>query len=505
MEGGIDVTDEFESRVGAAVDRALENDLDLKFNPDWNPARVVKSRHRRWKMATWSSAAAAGLFLVAFPLLSSVHKGQVSTGNQALASYSIPVSVRTVLTALNAGKSWSVGGMSPIYYTYPMAVPTGQSLSLSGHFTLNGVSANSLAVQLDNHRHVLGGTLFDQGVPVYTFEGATPSNGVAIAAHPTETPVAGEWITGTFSPINSFAAAGSNIYMTHNNTWTVMTGQSTAYWATAPGHSTAAQTDTISALPSNPDQALLLEENPSGQSQGYLTFDRGRHWTPWAIGSVAISNLVAMNHQYWAIINGTIMTSHNGSHWTPLLSVNTNRWQVEDYAINPSNPEMIAAALVPVSGDGIGPVLETRNNGQNWSEVADFPALGAAPANMVMSPSGAISALVNLTNPVLVRYSNSRQQWMILPVPGQANNIGIGQLAATPNGNLIYGAPGGYLYQWQRATGTWGFIKPPATISLDTAPATPLQTIGDNQILAGYNSGWYIYVESAAKPASTTK
>ncbi len=499
------MTDEFESRVGAAVDRALGQELGLKFDPDWHPAKMAVSRTRRWQKTGWSMAVAAGLFLVALPLVSPVHPGQVSTGNPNLASYSMPMSVRRVLTALDAGPHWSVEGMSPIYDTYPMAVPTGHSLSLSGRFAIHGMTATSVAIQLNNHQHVMGGTLFNQGMPVYTFLGSLPGPGQNIATHAEVSPVKGDWITGTFTPINSFAAAGSNIYMTHNNTWTVMTGQSTAYWASAPGNSTVAQTDTISALPANPDQALLLEENPSGQSTGYITTDRGKHWTPWAIGPVAISNLVAMHHQYWAIINGTLMTSTNGSHWTSLLTLNTNRWQVEDYAINPADPQMIAAALVPVSGNGIGPVLRTRDNGTSWTEVTNFPALGAAPASMVMSPTGAISALINLTDPVLVRYSDTRQQWMILPVPGQANNIGIGQLAATPSGNLVYGAPGGYLYQWQKSSGQWGVIAPPSTMSLDTAPATPLQTIGNNQILAGYSSGWYIYVEAAPSSPTTSK
>lgn len=499
------MTDEFDTRIGEALDRALEQHVGLKFDTNFHPGVTVAQRKRRWQWRMGSVVAAAGIFVVALPMLNSIHRGNAASGNKTLAAYSVSTSVKMTLKKLGAIKGWSVNGMSPIYATYPMAVPTGRSLSLSGHFRVGHVVGTSLALQLNNRQHVEGGTIFNAGIPVYTFTGNIPDAGQVIHSQTQVHALRGSWINGTPTPIDSFAAAGPNIYLTHGNTWTVMNGQKTSYWAKAPGTSTGATTDTISALPSNPNQALLFEENPSGQSMGYVTTDKGSHWTPWSLGYKAVSNVVAMNHEYWAIINGTLMTSQSGRQWTSLMSLNTNRWQVEDYAINPANPHTIAAALVPVSGNGIGPVLETTNNGATWSRVPHFPALGAAPASMVMSPSGAISALVNLTNPVLVRYSETQQKWMILPVPGQNNTIGIGQLAATPNGDLIYGAPGGYLYQWTKATKTWGVITPPTGTNINTAPATPLETIGESQVLAGYNTGWYIFVKSAAKTnASTT-
>lgn len=493
------MTEEFDRRIGKALDRALEQNLGLKFDTNFRPGAMVTRRKRRWQWGMGSVAAAAGIFVVALPVLNSIHPGDVSSGNKTLAAYSVSRSVKTTLRKLGATKGWSVNGMSPIYATYPMAVPTGRSMALSGHFKIRHVVGSSLALQLNNQQHVVGGTLFNAGIPVYTFTGAVPALGQPIHSQAQVKALGGTWINGTPTPIDSFAAAGSNIYLTHGNTWTVMSGQSTSYWAKAPGGSTVATTDTISALPSNPNQALLFEENPSGQSMGYVTTDKGRHWTPWPLGYKTVSNVVGMNHEYWAIINGSLMTSQSGTQWTSLMALNTNRWQVEDYAIDPANPHTMAAALVPVSGNGIGPVLETTNNGVTWSQVPNFPALGAAPASMVMSPTGAISALVNLTDPVLVRYSDTQQKWMILPVPGQNNSIGIGQLAATLKGDLIYGAPGGYLYQWTKATKTWGVIAPPPGTNINTAPATPLETIGESQVLAGYNTGWYIFVKSAPK------
>lgn len=498
------MTEEFDIRIGKALDRALEQQLGLKFDPNFHPGAAVARKKRRWQWSMGSVAAAAGIFAVAMPVLNTIHLGKVSSANKTLAAYSVSKSVKATLGKLGASKGWSVNGMSPIYATYPMAVPTGRSMSLSGHFKVGQVVGTSLALQLNNQQHVVGGTLFNAGIPVYTFRGDIPGEGQSIHSQAHVPALQGNWINGTPTSIDSFAAAGPNIYLTHGNTWTVMSGQSTSYWAKAPGTSTVATTDTISALPSNPNQALLVEENPSGQSMGYVTTDKGRHWTPWSLGYKTVSNVVGMNHEFWAIINGTLMTSQNGSRWTSLMGLNTNRWQVEDYAIDPANPHTIAAALVPVSGNGIGPVLETMNNGATWSRVPNFPALGAAPASMVMSPTGAISALVNLTDPVLVRYSDTRQKWMILPVPGQNNNIGIGQLAATIKGDLIYGAPGGYLYQWTKATKTWGVITPPKGTTSNTAPATPLETIGESQVLAGYNTGWYIFVKSP-QTSSTPK
>lgn len=498
------MTEDFDTRIGQALDRALDQQLGLKFDTTFRPGVTVARRKRRWQWSMGSVAAAAGVFVVAVPVLNSIHPGNVSSANKTLAAYSVSKSVKATLARLGATKGWSVNGMSPIYATYPMAVPTGRSMSLSGHFKIGQVVGNSLALQLTNRQQVVGGTLFSGGIPVYTFTGDVPATGQSIHSQAQVKAMHGSWINGTPTPIDSFAAAGPNIYMTHGNTWTVMTGQSTSYWAKAPGTSSVATTDTISALPSNPNQALLFEENPSGQSMGYVTTDRGHQWTPWSLGYKTVSNVVGMNHEYWAIINGNLMTSQNGSQWTSLMTLNPNRWQVEDYAIDPANPHTIAAALVPVSGNGIGPVLETTNNGATWAQVPHFPALGAAPASMVMSPTGAISALVNLTDPVLVRYSDSQQKWMILPVPGQNNNIGIGQLAATVKGDLLYGAPGGYLYQWTKATKTWGVITPPKGTNTNTAPATPLETIGESQVLAGYNTGWYIFVKSPAPTSSAT-
>jgi hypothetical protein len=491
------------------LDRALGEGLGLYFDStNWHPKKIVR-RQSYIRRAVISAAAASLAGFLILPNIHPISHTQLSSGERSLAAPSLSGSIKQVLRQLSNDQV-QVINMSPVYNEYPMAVPTGHALTLSGKFTLGQITGTSLVLKLDNQRKVLGGTLFSQGTPIYDFIGQSATNGQVISPHPNPNALKGKWVPGLPTPITSFANAGSYIYLTHNNTWTVLHGQKKAYWASSPGPATQTQRalDTISALPSNPQDVLLVEENPSGNSSGYVSTNQGQSWKPWGMGSVSFNNVVAMNHHYWAIINGTLQTSKTGVNWHNLLPINTERWQVEDFSINPGNSRQVAVALVPISGNGIGPVLETSNGGQSWQQLPHFPALGASPSSMVMSPSGVISALVNLSNPVLVRYSPTAHHWTAFAAPSNGQQVGVGQLASSPNGNLLYGSPTGTIYRWVKADSSWQTINPPANTNNESSAPYPLEAIGNHQILAGYSQGWSIFVipqQGGSKPSSSTK
>ncbi|MCL4496049.1 MAG: hypothetical protein M1294_14695 [Firmicutes bacterium] len=483
------------NKIGEQLDHALGQGLGLYFDStNWHPKKVVRRQNYVRRAAIGAVAASVAGFLI-LPNIHPISHTQLSSGARTLAAPALSASIKQVLQQFSDERV-QVINMSPVYNQYPMAIPTGHALTLSGKFALGQITGTSLVLKLDNRRRVLGGTLFAQGTPVYDFVGKNATNGQVISPHPTSVALKGTWHPGLPTPITSFADAGSYIYLTHNNTWTVLHGQKKAYWAASPGPASATHRviDTISALPSNPQDVLLVEENASGESTGYVSTNRGRSWKPWGMGAVAFNNVVAMNHQYWAIINGTLQESSNGVNWHSLLSIHTQRWQVEDFAVNPTNPRQITVALVPISGNGIGPILETVNGGQSWQQLPHFPALGAAPSSMVMSPSGGISALVNLSNPVLVRYSPTARRWTAIAAPSNGQQVGVGQLASSPNGDLLYGSPTGTIYRWVKADSSWQAINTPANMGAGTSAPYPLQAIGNHQILAGYSNGWSIFV-----------
>ncbi len=483
--------------VGERMDRAMADGMGLYFKPDWHPKKAIRRKARSRQIFLSAAAASVAALLIA-PQIHPAGQSHTSTGQKTLTAPALSASVKNILSQLS-NQQVQVIGMSPVYASYPMAVPTGHALTLAGKFTVGQITATSLVLKLDNRRDVVGGTLFNQGVPVYDFVGDVTTGGDVITPHPQAQPLQGTWVSGLPTPISSFAAAGSLIYLTHNNTWAVLHGQSKAYWTESPGNAAGNVIDTVSALPASPRSVLLAEENPSGLSSGYVSHNGGISWVPWGLGPTTFSNVVAMGHQYWAIVNGTLETSANGVSWTSMMTLNTNRWQAEDFAINPSNAQQIAVALVPISGTGIGPVLETVNGGQSWQELPHFPALGAAPSSMVMSPAGGISALVNLTNPVLVRYSPHTQKWTAIAVPTTGQQVGIGQLASAPNGDLLYGSPTGSIYRWVKQTSLWQLITPPPESQSTPSAPYPLEAIGNHQILAGYNNGWSIFVVSPPK------
>lgn len=485
-----------EQQLGELLDRALGEELGLYFQPAWHPKYKARKRTRTWRIALGSLAAAAAVFAaLPFTVQPPVGHGTVATTNRNLAAIHLPRQMMRELGSVSS-EHVSVASMTPVYGTYPVASPTGHDLTVTGRFTINASAGDTLSLQVNNQMQIQGGVLFNQGTPVYTFTGSSLTSGAGIPPASAATPIAGEWFQRENLSITTVSSPGNHVYITHGNLWAdLVSNGGTKYWMTSPGSPSRDTVDSISGLPSSPDQALLLEENPSGLSQGYITPNGGATWHPWGMGKQAVSNLIAIGDRYWAILNGTLAWSADGQHWHSVLQLNVSRWQVETYAVDPANPNVMTVALIPISGDGVGPVLETKNGGQTWNEVPNFPAVGAAPTTMVMTQTGDIAALINANGPVIVRYSAKRGHWSIFPVPAAHNNLGLGQLAASPNGNLLYGAPGGLVYQWVRQSNAWLVVKPPT--GADTSGQSPslLGAIGNQQVAAGYPGGWWIFYE----------
>lgn len=493
-----------EEHIGKLLDEALQEHLDLYFQPAWHPQeteRKLRAKRRRW--GWWSGSVAAAAVVFALPFAVQLPSGHGLAVNRDLSAAALPNSLRKQLNHIAKGP-FNVNGMVPVYETYPMATPTAHTLTVSGQFNIAGTTGDTVSLTVNNHRQLEGGVMFDQGSPVYQFSGASIQSGTVIA--PSGPATKAHYSIGYIGAtgINTFSAPGPHVYVTHNNLWSdLYSNVPVAYWRKSPGSPPANRLDSIAGLPSNPNDALLTEEDPSGISQGFITHNGGTTWHAWSLGPQSITNLIAIGNRYWAILNGTLAWSSNGQQWNNVLPLNTNRWQVETYAIDPVNPNILAVSLIPISGDGIGPILETQNGGQSWSEVPNFPSSGSGPTTMVMNSTGDISALINANGPVVVRYSAGSQQWSIFPVPTQANSSGLGQLAATADGDLIYGAPGGDVYEWKKSTNQWLVMPPPKGYDPSGAAAAPLQAIGSDQILVGYPTDWVILVNPSA-PSSPT-
>lgn len=481
---------EWDVEVGNSVDRALSETMDLYFDREWHPETTVKKQRKsrsKWAWAAVSAAAVSAFALV--PAAPGI--GRTTSPSHALSAPSLSKSVKAALAQFHA-TGVAVDNMTPVYATYPMAVPTGHVISLSGSFSIDGQQGTSLALEVSNQRNLLQGMLFNQGHPVYQFQGSHVTRGQKIPITSPTTSITTSAIQGGNRSLSSFVAAGSYVYMTHGNKWLVSHSDHTAFWLKSPGRPTNSL-DTIAALPRSPQHALLLEQSPSGKSQGFVTTNHGLHWQAWGLGSQWITNLVAMNHRYWSVLNGTLQASTNGTQWQQLLHINTKRWQVEDFAVNPLNSQEIVTALTPVNGNGQGPLLETVNGGKSWKELPHLPALGSAPSNLIMEPNGNIAALINLSRPILVRFSSHRNAWAVTPIPHTHENVsGLGQLAADPQGDLVYASPSGTVFRWRHANSQWQKLQIPHHIQ--TGAPSLLLAIRNHQIMAGYGKGWYVFV-----------
>lgn len=490
--------------LGQLLDEALGEKMGLYFQPSWHPKyRAQRRRSRTWRFAlTAAGVAFAGV--LALPLTVNLPEGHGSVSNVNLASVNLPHALVRTINQVSTGH-FQVASMTPVYASYPVANPTGHDLTLTGNFNVGSSSGDTLSLMLNNKMKMVGGMLFNQGTPVYSFNGSAIGQGAAVPAAAPATPVQGEWLQQDNVGINTSSVAGNHTYVTHGNVWADIVGSSVQDWMNSPASPGASTVDSIAALPTDPDRALLTEEAPNGLSRGFITSNGGKTWVSWGQGAQSVSNLISMSNRYWAILNGTLAYSQDGRKWDSVLHLNVNKWQVETFALDPANPKIMTVALIPISGDGVGPVLESTNGGQSWQEIPNFPAIGAAPTTMVVTAQGDIAALINANGPVIVRYSPASEHWSVFPVPAAKGTAGLGELAASPGGNLLYGAPGGNIYQWIRASKVWLVVKPPAGLDTSQDAPAPLGAIGNQQVTASYPSGWWIVYESPKNVDAATK
>ncbi len=479
--------------IGEALDRAFDR-MGVYWTGQWPPRQDHFRHWLKWTVSG-TAACAAGIAALFIPWMPPLHRQQVTVTVPVASRPALPQTIRNLLRIFSA-RQVAVQSMVPVYTSYPVVSPSAHSFNLSGTYTIAGVPGTELALVVGQHHQPKSGVLFAGNRPVLSFRVERASTLAAVQRiQPAGAPklLAGKWLVGGTSQLNSFTAAGPWVYASHRGYWTVLTGLAPAQWNPPPVGQAASNTATIAGLPAQATHALLVEEDSSGLSRGFVSDNQGRSWTPWTLGRVTFSHLVAMYHQYWAIVNGSLRESTNGSTWTTILGVNHARWKVQDFAVNPQDPNTLVASLVPIAGSGIGPVLTTANGGQSWTEIPNFPNLGVAPNDLAVLSNGDMAALVPLAKPVLVEYHQMSQSWQIISVPRQAMGLGTGQLTAAPNGNLVYAAPGGNIYLWSGGPHAWHVIVPPTQTPLNANSASPLEAIGNNQIMAGYQSGWYYF------------
>lgn len=485
-----------EERVGRALDRAFDR-MGVTWDPEWRPTMVKPKRWRTVAVTAVAGVAAAVTALLIPGGPNRLERHRIAVQLPLTTSAALPQAVARLVQNWH-GQGVDPDGLVPAYGAYPLLRPTGDEMTLTGRFHVDGVSGTRVALLLSRgENHVLQGVLFSHQNPVLTYQAGGAHRAELHVVHPAPAPtaLAGQWSKAGNVQLQSFTASGPLVYATHGPDFTVLTGLGTAYWNPPPGRG-AFRSATIAGLPSDPSQALLLETDAQGFTQGYVTADQGQHWVPWALGHVRAANLVSMQHRFWAIINGNLEESPQGTTWHRILTVNDRRWQVANFAVNPQNPAMVVASLVPIAGNGIGPVLVTHDNGRHWNVIPDYPTLGLAPTDLSVLPNGNVVGLVALARPVLVEYHHLRHAWQIIRVPRQASVRGTGDLTAAPDGNLLYGAPGGTIYRWAHEPATWQAISPPSGVRPGGGAPTPLEAIGDQQVMASYPGGWYYFVVS---------
>ncbi|CAB1128847.1 conserved protein of unknown function [Candidatus Hydrogenisulfobacillus filiaventi] len=479
-----------------SLDRAFHR-LGVDWDRSWDPIAEVRRQqlHRR----RWLTASTAAMVFMAgiqvWRMTRSVPRHEAGTLQVALPSLS--PQVRATVARLHVPPS-AVRAWVPVYARYPQAAPSGFSLAFAGRFRLpDGQEASDLTLETDVHHRVTGGTAFNAaGTPIWGFTGSVAA-GRPIPAAPVRGIWAGRWMAGGAGALNAFSAAGPFVYLAAGSEWTRLQAGRPAYWQTAPfAPADPGLSASIAALPADPRRVLLLEETPAGLDTGYVSPDGGHTWRPWLQGTVPVSGLEALGRRFWAVVDGALATSRDGRRFTALLAPDPRRWEVAAYAVNPARPGNLAAALAPVTGPGPGPVLVTRDGGRRWHALPPLPVPGMPPSTLTVSPRGTVTALLNLDRPVLARWTPGAEGWQLWPVPGVHGTPGAGTLAAAPDGSLFYGSPSGTLYRMGPGHRSWRVIAPPPAVRHQTPLI--LEAIGRHQLLAAYESGWYIYVSADA-------
>jgi hypothetical protein len=379
---------------------------------------------------------------------------------------------RAGLVAQATLPAWTRPGTSPL-----------QETSYRGHALINGVQA-SLVVTLNGRHGTSQALAFDGNEPLWYVEGTDPQ---PVAAAPLTGQASGYWVPGGSTSLTSFSAAGQDIYITHGDEWALLNGQMDVHWGLDP-LPTAVQGQ-VAALPADPARVLLLTESVTGTEQLYLRAAVDAPWQADPLPASPITQLVALNHQFWALANGRLWVSNDGVHW--VLRYRPPRgFTVATFAAGQNGGHvLLAASLGPAGQAGVGPTVLSTNDGGSWHDIGLPWPNGTAPTQMVVTPTGFVGALLPGPPALLEEWQGSAQGWRVIPLP--ETNGTAGTLTAFANGDLLYAGTQGALYRWVGATGSW--IRLPAGPDGQVAPNL-LMAIGNSQAVVSYPNGWWVLV-----------
>lgn len=464
---------------GRLLDEALAHS-DIKFDTHFDPRtyRPKTSRHQGLSFGWKATAAAALLLAIGAGLHQATAPAPHRASNSLAAAPKAPQGLlpwsRDHLTALSTATIW-------------MGRPgrTWTATTFAGHLSVGAMATDEVVAEGPSPRTAVA-TGFNQNQAVWTDQAGTilpvPQAQVGSALQ-------GAWVTGGPTALTSFNAAGPYIYVSNGPDWTVLDGQRNTHWALPPTPGTVRTT--LAALPNHPATALLLTEGASGQQALYRRTSLQGAWQAVSLPASPITEVVAAGSGFWMLADGKFLTSQGGLSWHTVYTP-PKGFTVSTFAIDPYGNGQLALALAPAGQTGSGPLLLSANNGQTWHSIAPVWPNGTAPSTLLMQPDGSLVALLPGPPLVIERWDAVTGHWGIIPLPAP-NSSGVGSLAASTTGSLIYSDATGSLFRYHMKTSTWSPIPLPPHVKPTALPSL-LMGIGPKQVLVSYPNGWYIFV-----------
>ncbi len=465
-----------EQGPGEILDRFLEG-REIGFKRDFDPRAWRRRHHRHVPFAVGASAAAAALIVVAVleHPASVAHVLQPPTRHLALARPPKDFWQRLGMVAENSVPLWMTPQQGPL-----------KEVLYTGHAMVNGFQASQV-VAVDAGARTEFAVGFLDAEPVWVSEKSHKP--VPVSLSPVVAPASGRWQPGGPTALSSFSAAGPDVYITNGPEWALLTGAMNVHWGEDPASD--AVKGQIVSLPSAPRQALLLTESASGSERLYL---RGVHgqWKEVTPPNNPITQLVALGHEYWALANGTLYVSENGSRWTTRYAPPPN-FSIATFAVGERGSSTLAAvSLTPVGEPGLGPVFRSTDGGLRWTNIGVPWPNGSAPQQMVVTPDGGVAALLPGPPAILEQWTPASSRWTVIDLP-HPNTSGVGQLTAFSNGDLLYADSQGNLYRYLHSVSEWQPLPRAPGVPASTEPNL-LMAIGDHQVLLAYPQGWWVLV-----------
>jgi hypothetical protein len=457
---------------GKLLDKALDQ-LDVRFPPDFDP-RAYQPRRSSSGMA-WKAAVAAGILLALGTLSHGWWASTPGSPGKSLAGRA-PTQSPVKMRSFEASPG------------LPLWVDTNQP---AWQLVVTRSSRTGLEVMRavgNGHPALSVGLL--KGRPVFVERGRGPRRSVTT---PVGTPLAGSWVAGGNTALDSLAAAGNYIYLTTGNQWAVMNAPGIpSTWNPVPDAS--ATWSWIQALPGAPATAVLLTEDPGGQQNLYWRKTLTGPWMRENLPGSPVTELVAAGDRFWALAGGRLVVSPDAHTWTALFTPPPG-FAVTTFAVDPVGSGEIALALAPNQGPGVGPILLSRNDGLTWRTLPPAWPSGR-PTSLVLDSLGDVGALMGSPGPVVIeRWDNVTGTWQILALPPTADLSRPGLIGALSQGDLVYADAAGHIYVWTLPRGVWHALpRAPNAASVPTL----LMGIGTHQVLASYPGTWTIFVTASS-------